>query len=257
MKNLPVALAFIVLHGITAFAQDPAPPVADRHASLEDEAAKADLLWPVDLVKYCNAYPLLIGQAQDLLSKQSPDTLPLVEKLVTTFVAKTELKSRPLSREDSGVLLTAQTKAMRSLLAGKSRLFASGEDRIRYSRLALSLLARLKEHLPPDFKPLPVYANVAPPIASGEMMMSGMDPESIKDPVAKAAYLAAIAENVRNNAYNIHEGNLRNSSRENVYNLRFCLEFFLETTVKKFPATTAQADEISLAMKALDVGSIR
>ena len=80
---------------------------------------------------------------------------------------------------------------------------SSDRDRQRNAHLLARYLGRVRKEKVPNFKSKEVHLNVSPPVnAPGEGMAAGMDPNDIKDPVARAAYKAAIRTNADNNIWN-------------------------------------------------------
>jgi hypothetical protein len=84
----------------------------------------------------------------------------------------------------------------------------TAEQRHRKIMLLASTLGRVRQELIPGYVRRMVTMNVSPPILSGGPMAAGMDPDAIKDPVAREAYKAAILENEINNLTNIRQRKL-------------------------------------------------
>lgn len=103
-------------------------------------------------------------------------------------------------------ILSLQSAALEGLMSLAP--FAKKEQKVEIYNMANTLLSRCRKQAIPNFEPLPVALNIAPPVADptkGVAMTAGMDPEAIKDPKAKAAYLKAIAENSANRAKNLEQ----------------------------------------------------
>lgn len=84
------------------------------------------------------------------------------------------------------------------------------ERRVRV-RLLSQFFGYIREEWVPDFKPLPVYANVSPP--PGTPGMAGMRPEAIADPIARAEYEEKIRQNHQNALMNRRQAALANIER--------------------------------------------
>lgn len=107
---------------------------------------------------------------------------------------------------DVSTLLGVQSRAVEALMSLSA--VASKEQKKEIYDIANSFLSSCIKRSIPNYKPLPVTVNVMPPVPDGSgstVMVSGMDPEAIKDPMAKAAYLKAIAENAANATKNLEQ----------------------------------------------------
>ena len=89
---------------------------------------------------------------------------------------------------------------------------ASTEEQRTNVRLVSRFLGEIRKEIIPNFKRKSVTLNVSPP--PGVAGMAGMDPEAIRDPIARAKYKAAIRENQSNNLLNTRQTVLRNIERE-------------------------------------------
>ena len=79
------------------------------------------------------------------------------------------------------------------------------------ARSVASFLGAIRSERIPNFVPLPVVANVAPP--DNVPGFAGMDPNAISDPGAKEKYLEAISSNERNNSINRRQAQLEKVDR--------------------------------------------
>lgn len=210
--------------------------LSGNRAQIEQAAAEAESLWPNNIEKYSECYYRLI---MGFPAVKHPEYLPLLEKLVFSVVVKEETKPLKLSDDASGGLLGVQTDAIILLLSTARQVNTAGKDRIRYAALAKLFIGRLSKELIPNFKPKAVTANVIPPISSGPMM-AGMNPDAIKDPVAREAYIKAREENSQNSVLNSRQHSLR----EWIHELNSVLTSFLKNTVVKYPAFKDEAEKI-------------
>lgn len=80
------------------------------------------------------------------------------------------------------------------------------------AKLLCRYLGKMRKEIMPNFKPRPVFDNVAPPL--GVAGAAGMDPKAIKDPVARAKYEASIRENNINNIVNSRQITLLNMEKQ-------------------------------------------
>lgn len=246
MKTYIIAISIVlsvVFYNVAAVAQSDdyisfrSIGLSGNHVQVEQAAAKADALWPNNVEKYCGCYDGLIVGVK--LSAQQSGDLSQLEKLVTSVLEKTETKSLKIPHHASDMLLGVQKNAFRNLLGIAGFVNTAGEDRVRYAALAGSFLIRISKELIPNFKPKPVYRNVAPPIRSGPVVI-GMNPDGIEDPVAREAYKKAIEENSLNAALNSRQRSLR----QLIPNLKEQLTHFLKDTETQYPAFKDKAEKL-------------
>lgn len=107
------------------------------------------------------------------------------------------------------------------------------EDRRSTVSLLCKYLGRVRKERLPNFRPKPIVANVAPP--ANVPGMAGMNPDAIKDPVARAKYKEAIRENDDNARQNRRQHELRDADSI----MRRKLKSYLPTTFKASDVTTA------------------
>ncbi|MGH8239787.1 MAG: hypothetical protein ACREXP_22635, partial [Steroidobacteraceae bacterium] len=82
-------------------------------------------------------------------------------------------------------------------------------------RLLAKLLGQIRQELIPEYVPQRVVMNVRPPAGAGDMRsIAGMNPEAIKDPVARERYKAAIRENSAKAVQNNRQATLRRMETE-------------------------------------------
>ena len=91
-----------------------------------------------------------------------------------------------------------------SLHDGQAAPDPAHADSLARQRLAgwLAILERLKRDMDPDFDPAkaPPRRVVPPPSKSGTQLPPGVNPEDVKDPEARRAYIAAIQQNAERTA---------------------------------------------------------
>ena len=204
----------------------------------QHRVTKTSKLWPSNVPQYCIDYGYLIRDAESIV--KSADDMPMLEELVQLLLEKSNPQNIALSRDYYYRLWKVQADALERLLGTANRVHASGDDRVRYAAMVILFMKRLNQDIIPDFKPRPVYANVAPPISSGPMM-AGMSPSAIKDPVARAAYLKAIEENSQNNVLNSKQYFFRDTAKQ----LNIKLAYFLKETKSKYPDLQDQIEKLS------------
>jgi hypothetical protein len=81
----------------------------------------------------------------------------------------------------------------------------SAAERQMNARLLCRYLGKIRRDLVPNYERKPVFTNVDPPEDVPGIKISGMNPEAIKDPVARAKYQAAIRKNQENNLANMRQ----------------------------------------------------
>ena len=77
----------------------------------------------------------------------------------------------------------------------------TSEETRRNVQLVARLLGKVRTEMVPNYRQKPVFLNIGPP-AFGDFGYAGMDPNDIKDPVARAKYLSARRENISNGISN-------------------------------------------------------
>ena len=85
----------------------------------------------------------------------------------------------------------------------------ASENGMRHAMLLAGSLGRVRKEIIPNYKEKPVSLNVAPPADTGEFSYSGMDPNDVKDPVARRKWLDAIRENILNGVSNSRQQEAR------------------------------------------------
>lgn len=96
--------------------------------------------------------------------------------------------------------LSAKANAARAILRANGQP-TSGARKEEVKALA-GFLGGVRRELIPNFIPKPAKPNVKPPVEGAGPRIAGMDPNAIKDPVAREKYKAAILENRRNGVLN-------------------------------------------------------
>lgn len=87
--------------------------------------------------------------------------------------------------------------------------FLLADERRKNAKLLAALLGRVRKERIHDYKERETSLNVVPPVDTGGFGFSGMHPKDVKDPVARAKYLAALRENVANGIWNWRQQELK------------------------------------------------
>lgn len=134
----------------------------------------------------------------------------------------------------------------------------SFEERGRIAKLLGEYLGLVRSEIIPNYERLPVVSNVKPPSASGGPAISGMNPEAIADPVARAQYQEAIQKNQENNLMNIRQRELESANRlTSKYIVKYIADTFagsdhelssLVECMEKANLTDQEKDEINARM---------
>ena len=140
-----------------------------------------------------------------------------------------DIARTPYSDDAPNIPNTADLQAMEDLVSYfTSQDSVPLEERKSHARLLARCLGKVRTEMVPNFKRKPATMNVMPPVMpSPEFPMTGaagMDPNDIDDPVARAAYIAAIQVNEENHLWNQRQQTLNisldpNISRDVIYYL--------------------------------------
>jgi len=218
-------------------------PVAPtpRNAAIAQAAATISKLWPRHMVLYCRQSEDLIKRLESGLDRH-PQDLAILERLVVSLLDREKENPAAISKEGSEMLLGVQTRALSGFLSNSLAANTPAPYRMHCARLAASFMLALNKEVIPGFKPEMVTANVAPPImpVPAQPMMAGMNPDSIKDPVARAAYQEAIAKNARANALNSRQYCLRGTLKT----LEFEMTAYVRAATEKYPGLKEPGEKV-------------
>lgn len=142
------------------------------------------------------------------------------------------LGSLLLKRADPKVVDADDLFAMRDLATYLGSIEGvSIDDRRSIVSSLCRYLGKVRTEEEPNFKPLPVTTNVAPP--PGIPGMAGMSPNAIKDPATRAKYEAAIQENADNARQNRRQHVLRD------------MDWAMSKRIKNYMLKTFRSSDVS------------
>lgn len=204
--SFPAAIVAAVLAVQSYAATVAGQEAAEMRNALDKELARLELIWQPG---HGRDYYIQAGKIADGLQAQ--------ERVAANAAALSLLNAvqakRPVAVEDSldtGVTdLAAMTKLAHFLLAQDNMPI---EQRQQKMRLLSKLLGQVRREIVPNYVWQRVVMNVAPP--AGVAGMAGMDPEAIRDPVARKQYQAAILDNQSKSLGNSRQQALRRMEEE-------------------------------------------
>ena len=185
--SIPSALAALVFM-VQSFALVAAETSEKRNA-LDDKLIHLEALWKSGARReyYMEADRI----AKELHSQDRAAANAGALRLLNGVAAKSP---RPEDAVDIEVAdLSAMEQSARVLLEDDAM---PDEQRQEKVRLVAWVLGRIRLELVPAYVPQPVVMNVLPPAGAGKgPIIAGVDPETVRDPIARERYKAAIREN--------------------------------------------------------------
>lgn len=219
------AMLALPLNTDTCYGQDKAD------ASMNTQISEAEDSWSKgDHRKY---YSKAADIAQEIrVNSSKTDLSSAAAKLLENILSK------QVDPAEAGTSDLATMQELASYLVSNDDV--SAENRRNNVRLLCKYLGKVQKERVPDFKPKPVFENVAPP--PGVPGVAGMSPEAIKDPAARAQYEEAIRGNRENRALNARQTKLRSME----WSMRKQLKGYM---LKTFKAEDVASTALSECMK--------
>jgi hypothetical protein len=164
---------------------------AETQGSISDLSAlskEIEMLWPKDLETYFYAYK----QLEIAWEKLAETNIAAREEM-----AKLDQRTLAKDRPSGAYQLNAYLRTKAAIIQQEVNLdLATSNPNIAEARKLLELMGEVRSLMIPGYKRTITFMNVSPPSNRGKQsIVSGMDPNELKDPQDRADYLKAIEEN--------------------------------------------------------------
>lgn len=173
---------------VTGFAQEP----ANVDTSFSQELPSLERTWTEGgNTEYFSQAANLANELGALKGDHATEAAQLLDVLLRKSVDPLKV---------GAVDLSAKRNAAREILHATGQ--PTSDARQAEVKALAGFLGAVRRELIPNFIPKPATLNVMPPIEGTGLRIAGMDPNAIKDPVAREKYKAALLQNRRNAVQN-------------------------------------------------------